>query len=348
MIIGVIAFTTTGCRLSRRVKEALEGEDVELWAKTKHDTEGIPDIGSSMREWVGKAFEKYDAIVFIGATGIAVREINPFIKSKDVDPAIVCMDEKGRFVISLLSGHIGGCNRLASRIAFGIGATPVITTATDINGVISIDDFAARNDMHICNIGTIKYVASRLLEENAPPVWFYSDIPMDGDVPKGMAVADSGDLGVSISYADGVSPFDRTLRLIPRRHVLGIGCRRNTEMSKIETLAEQVLSDAGVSRSSIRAVASIDLKKDEEGLIAYADSLGVPFITYSAEQLNSLENIGFSSSEMVKGVTGVDCVCERSGIAASRNGSIITAKTAKDGVTVALIRDDFRLSFGGS
>ena len=114
MRIDVVAFSTNGCATALRLRDVLSGEDVRLHCKTSSDTLGIDMIEGSVREWTGRAFSECDAIVFIGATGIAVRHIAPFVRSKDTDPAVVCMDELGRWAIALLSGHIGGCNLLTN------------------------------------------------------------------------------------------------------------------------------------------------------------------------------------------------------------------------------------------
>ena len=120
MRIDVVAFSTNGCATAKRVWEALADEDVRLFSKTSSDSLGLEPVQGPVREWVGKSFSECDAIVFVGATGIAVRYIAPYVRSKDSDPAVVCIDEHGRWAIALLSGHIGGCNRLTERIADGM------------------------------------------------------------------------------------------------------------------------------------------------------------------------------------------------------------------------------------
>ena len=197
MRIDIVAFSTNGCATALRVGEVLRGEDVRLFSKTSSDSLGIERIEGSVREWTGRAFDECDAIVFVGATGIAVRHIAPFIRSKDSDPAVVCMDEHGRWAIALLSGHIGGCNLLTQRIADGIGAEPIVTTATDLNGKFSVDTFAVRNGLRISSLGTAKEVSARVLDGRF--VGFHSDIPVEGEFPDGISPADSGEFGVCVS-----------------------------------------------------------------------------------------------------------------------------------------------------
>ena len=300
MRIDVVAFSTNGCATALRLRDVLSGEDVRLHCKTSSDTLGIDMIEGSVREWTGRAFSECDAIVFIGATGIAVRHIAPFVRSKDTDPAVVCMDELGRWAIALLSGHIGGCNLLTQRIADSMEAEAIVTTATDLNGKFSVDTFAVRNGMRISSLKIAKDVSARVLDGRF--VGFHSDIPVDGDLPDGITPAESGEFGVCVSSDPGKRPFERTLNLVPM---------------------------------DVCTVASIDLKSDEEAILRLARDLRVPSRFYSSGELNSLEG-EFTTSQFVRQVTDVDCVCERSAAMAAGGNDFLLRKTAEDGMTVAV------------
>ena len=345
MNVKILAFTTAGCKLATRISEVLKDDACMLYAKTSSDSVDSEIIRSPLNKWMGSVFDISDAIVIVGATGIAVRIIAPFIKSKSTDPAIISVDEKGQFVIALISGHIGGSNKLTQKIASGIGAIPVITTATDINNIFSVDTYATEHDIHIVNLSVVKDVSSRLLDGKT--VGLISEFPIRGPIPKGITTEYSGDVGILISATGKGSPFSRTLRLIPKCHVLGIGCRKGTPKEKISEIVENVLSEENISIHSIRTVASIDLKKDEHGLREFSEMLAVPMVTFNSCELNSLPGSDFSSSEMVKKVTNVDCVCERAAVLASKNGHLVRKKTIGDGVTVAIARDDYVLDFTG-
>lgn len=338
MKVEIICFTTRGCELARRISKVLDDCECGLYSKTGSDTKGLDHVPGLLRDWTGAAFRASDAIVFVGAVGIAVRSVAPFIRNKAVDPAVVSVDEMGLFAISLLSGHIGGCNHLTRRIAEGIGATPVITTATDMNGKFSVDSFAAERNMHISSLHVAKDVSSRILAGGF--VGISSEFPVEGGIPPELTPADSGDLGISISKRREHSPFDRTLRLIPRCHVLGVGCRRGTPVQGIEALIQDVLTEEDVSPRSVRAVASIDLKKDERGLLELCEKHRIPSVFFTPDELNALPDIGYSGSDFVRSATGVDCVCERAAIAASGGGALIRRKTGRNGVTVAMVRED--------
>ncbi len=335
MRIRAVAFSTNGCRTAIRLAEVLKEEDIELFCRTSSDDLGIQRIEGSVRDWTGESFEECDAIVFIGALGIAVRYIAPFVRSKDRDPAVVAMDEHGRWAIALLSGHIGGCNALTERIAEGMGSEPVITTATDLNGRFSVDTFATLNDLRICSLKTAKDVSARVLDGRF--VGFRSDIPVSGEVPDGITMADSGEFGVCISSDPGRRPFERTLNLVPMDVVLGVGCRRGTNPDSFRDFIMSALGDLGIAPERVGAIASIDLKRDEEAIVSLARTLRAPAMFYTSGELLSVEG-EFSSSDFVQSVTSVDCVCERSAARASGGNDFIIRKTARDGMTLAVCR----------
>lgn len=342
MRINAVAFSTNGCRTALRLRDALPEDDVRLFCKTSSDTLGVDRVEGGLGPWTGSSFEECDALVFVGAVGIAVRHIAPFIKSKDTDPAVVCMDELGRWAIALLSGHIGGCNDLVRRIADRMGAEPVITTATDLNGRFSVDTFATANGLRISSLKVAKDVSARILDGRF--VGFSSRIPVEGEVPEGLTPAESGELGVLVSREPERGPFDVTLNLVAMDVVLGVGCRRGTDPSRLYGFVRKTLGGAGVSTARVAAVASIDLKRDEDAVLRLAEALRVPALFYTSDELNAVPG-EFSRSEFVRGVTDVDCVCERSAARASGGNDFILRKTAEDGMTVAACLRPIRARF---
>ena len=341
-MIYIVAFSSRGCSTALRIAEGL-GLEYRVFSKTTGNTADTETIITSISDWTSAAFKKSEGIVFVGATGIAVRAIAPHLKNKMEDPAIVCVDELGRYSISLLSGHIGGANILAERIALTIGAEPIITTATDINKKFSVDSFATSCDMHIGSMALAKDVSAAVLEGKF--VGLKSDYPMKGCVPNELTIADTGELGIYIT-SKSKEPFEKTLSLFPRNHVLGIGCKKGTPKADIDELVTSVLNSFDISIKSIRLIASIDLKKEEEGLLKFASDNEIPVIFFSSGELNSLPDIGYSRSDFVIKITGVDCVSERSAIKASINGELIVKKISENGVTVAIVREPFELYFG--
>ncbi|MDR3205973.1 MAG: cobalamin biosynthesis protein [Candidatus Methanoplasma sp.] len=345
MKIGVICFTSRGCELAKRIADVLNDDECEVFSKTSASCVGTVPVEGSAGKWTEEAFRRYRGVVFVGALGIAVRYIAPHITSKTVDPAVVCVDERGRYAIAVLSGHIGGGNLLAGRIAEGIGAEAVITTATDLGGLFSVDSYATARNMHIGSLSIAKDVSSLIVDGKS--VGILSELPVAGAAPPELVPSDAGDVGIYISFRNSPGPFGRTLKLTPRCHVLGVGCRRGVPRDVIERVVRSVLTDNDVSFHSIRMVASIDLKSNEAGLIEFCSAHGFESKFFTAEALASVRDMGFSSSERVKAATGVDNVCERAAVAAaSEDGFLAVRKTCMDGVTVAVVREPAAMDFG--
>ena len=298
-------------------------------------------------------FDSNDVLIFVGACGIAVRKIAPYIKDKQTDPAVICIDELGTYVIPILSGHIGRANAIARYIAEQIGSTAVITTATDINGRFSVDSWAARNGFIIDDIKAAKEVSSAILEQDIPLI---SEFKIAGQLPAGIRSEDGNtvrsyndnadrfrnDIGIYIG-CNIRKPFSRTLRLIPKAVHLGIGCRKGTDEDSIRQAVDKVLSEHDIDKRAVKCISSIDIKSGEKGLLDYAEHNNLPINFYSAEELNNLDG-DFTSSEFVKGITGVDNVCERAAMIGAEH--LLVRKNAVNGVTIAAAIEHMEVHFG--
>lgn len=344
MVVYVIGFTNRGCEYAKKIASVIYVHDVEVYSKTSSDVIGTKKVKESLSDWAKDAMARAECIIFVGATGIAVRAIAPYIKDKRTDPAVLCIDEEGKFVISLLSGHIGGANYYTMLIAERLNAIPVVSTATDINGCFAVDVFAMNQDMYLGDREAAKNVSAWILD--GKDVGFSSEFPVEGRLPSGLVSSHFGDLGIFItSKKNEVGPFDSTLILRPRCYTLGIGCKKGTPIEKIELLVDCVLDEANISIKNVKKVASIDMKKEEKGLLDFCEKYVIPCVFFTAKELNILENEDFSSSQFVQSVTNVDCVCERAAVAASNDGKLIVKKTVLDGVTVAVVKETFRVNF---
>ena len=341
MTIWLLSYTARGRALAARVADILktEGHDCRTFALPKFCGAGDEPLTRSAADWAGLGFEEADALLFCCASGIAVRAIAPHVKDKRTDPAVLVLDEGGRFVIPLLSGHLGGANALALDLADKLSATPVLTTATDVNGLFAVDVFAKENGLFIEDMALCKAVSAALL--HGETVGFRADLPVAGPLPKGLVEGDA-DLGIYISAAND-RPFPRTLRLIPRRYTAGLGCRRGKSEAELEGFLLKNLENCGVGLPELKALASIDLKKDEPGLVALGKKLGLPFITYSAEELRAAPG-DFTPSAFVQEVTGVDSVCERAAVLSS-GGALVAKKIAENGMTFALAKKEEAIRF---
>lgn len=374
MKISCISFTANGSRINKRLEQWFEaqGECCDCQALARYaEAAGVKPLEGSFKDWCRIHFASADVMVFIGATGIAVRGIAPWVKDKKTDPAVIVIDEQANFVISLLSGHIGGANEMALRIADYLGAVPVVTTGTDVNHTFAVDVFASRNQLVIDDMQLAKEIAARVIDKL--PVGFASELPVTGQLPGALTweaveneaaekCANSGkklpEVGIRVTiYNNGNSDCRRILDLIPRNVHLGIGCKRGTPFAAIEERVQQVMESCHVDWRSVVGVASIDLKKDEEGLKAFCEAHELPFTVYSAEELNGVEG-SFTPSRFVGSITGVDNVCERSAAldcirnrwfakGDNQEGSfkIIQKKAAGGGVTVALAMEDWSVRF---
>ena len=339
MKVSIIAFTDNGMEIAYELSNSLsESNDVDFTRCGK----------GTLSTWTEEHFSTNDALIFIGAIGIALRAIAPYIKTKTKDPAVVVVDELGQFSIPILSGHIGGANELALQIAEDLGSIPVITTATDINKVFAVDTWAKSQGLQILNPQCIKLVSSKLLKGES--VHVKSDYPIQGNLPKNVYLNDLEDSNVGydviITHKDLENERKNdTLLLVPQIITVGIGCRKDISFESVESSILNILKSENYHILSINALASIDKKANEKGILEFAKKYDLPFNTYSAEELNSLEG-DFTKSEFVKSVVEVDNVCERSAIMES-NGKLIRSKDTCDGagVTVALAINDPNISW---
>lgn len=332
MKVFLLSFTPGGEKLGNRLAEAL-GPD------TQHTP--FHALTTPLNLWVGERFCTGNGLVFIGAAGIAVRSVAPFLRGKTVDPAVVVLDEEGRFVIPLLSGHVGGANALARQIAAHTGGQAVLTTATDVKGVFAVDSWAVSQGLHIANPGRIKEVSRRLLAGES--IRISSHYPVRGTAPAGVTVMDRN-LDAQVLISHEVTRDKAALHLVPPVVTAGIGCRKGTSKNAILSALRQTLKTHEVHPLALGCIYSIDLKKGEPGLLEACRELGVPLETFSAEELGKLPG-EFAPSAFVKEITGVDNVCERSALLGSRGGRLIAPKQIVEGVTVALALSPWEASF---
>ena len=327
MRAAVFPFTESGALKAGELLGFFKNRGIEAEV---HTPDGYAPSG--LKDVAAAEFSRCGLLVFIGSLGIAVRAVAPLIRSKAEDPAVVCMDEKAEFVIPVLSGHIGGANRFAEEIAVFFGGTPVITTATEVNGVFAADRWAAEQGLVIADAGKVKMISKALLK--GEPVGLCTEYEVKGGLPA----------GIVISTDASARPFESTLNLLPRTLHLGIGCKRNASRESIEHAVRCAFSGSRLDLRCVRRVASIDLKEREAGLLAFAQGMGVPAAFYSAEDLSGAMG-DFSESEFVKGVTGVSNVCERAAVLSSGGGRVVLEKTVVDSVAVAAAESEWSVCF---
>ncbi len=337
MSVAIFCFSDRGAELSIKLCGLLELPLSRVHSTLKFAEKYGFTAHESVRDDMGGLFGANRLLIFVSACGIAVRSIAPHLKSKSTDPAVLVIDDAGRFVISLLSGHLGGANGNATKIAALIGAVPVVTTATDNMGRFSCDAWAARHNCALSGLDAAKAVSAAILEGD---VAVSSEYPLPEALPAGLVRAGAGKLGIFIGIHK-IEPYGLTLRLIPRILCLGIGCRRGVSAGDIESAVRKALDRAGIDLRAVAKIATIDVKRDEAGLFEFAESLGAAVELYTAGELGAVKG-EFAESDFVRKTVGVGNVCER---AATLGGTLIIPKTAANGVTVAAAVSDWRPEF---
>ena len=318
MEIFALSFSKKGRALCERLADVLLPEHT-----IKTDRKGLP-----LSDVCRRAFEEKMPLLFIGAMGIAVRSIAPFIEDKFLDPPVVVMDEEGQFCIPLLSGHLGGANELALFIAEKTGALPVITTATDVSGAFSVDLFAKENHLVIEDRKGIRRVSGKALEGKAISLCIKDYPPKE---PVDVVISDDREDGAFGTVWLGYPKSEK-------RYVAGIGCKSGKTSEEIGTFVCEILEKHGIKKEELYALATIDIKANEPGLLALSKKWSIPLISFEPSALNRAQG-EFSGSDFVKRVTGTDNVCERAAVLAAGPGAaLVIKKCAFEGVTLAVCR----------
>ena len=357
MRCACLAATAKGAALAERVRGALLAEEIgvaaaDIFAKDGTAASDEAQTYERLAPLVAEIFPRYDALIFIMATGIAVRMIAPHIVSKLSDPAVLVMDERGQHVISLLSGHVGGANRLTYLLSKAIAAKPVITTATDVNGLLAPDSLA--EELHLRPHPKVRIKAINTAVLAGEKIKYLVDMDMRDayffymNLGKRKLLPQYINLGKEDFPPDGwaVLLTDKSIRylplnvlcLAPRRLIAGVGCRRGVAAEAILEALAAACAKIGRSAEAISALASTNVKKDEAGLLQAAEKLAVPIKFFSNAKLQKkIDKYRLEESEFVKKQIGVGNVCEAAALCCVTYGSIALPKTKFEKVTVALI-----------
>ncbi len=348
--IGIAAFSKKGGRLGSLLAREFtkEGCVCEGFLSARHQEEGMKPF-SELDTLSRMLFEKEDIIIFVGACGIAVRAVAPYLKNKMEDPGVLVVDECGKYVISLLSGHVGRANDFTYQAARLLNAEPVITTATDRNGMFAVDDWAVKNHLRIVDPASVREISSRIL--SGERVGFYSQPPVFGKLPVELTYAPEMEAGIEIFLGDGADGYDGrtgrfpvTCRLVPMDLTVGIGCKKGKSSVELRAFVSEIFDRYHLQTERIDKICSISVKAEEKGLLELARALRVPFETFAARQLMQAEG-DFTASEFVAGQVGADNVCERSAYIGSHGGRMLVKKQASGGMTIAVCQREHRIRF---
>ncbi len=352
--IAIVAITRRGVETALRIKETLSKQGLigNVFAPPRYTQAGVIALEKKIDEFFKETYNKTDAIVAVMATGIIIRAIAPLLENKLVDPAVIGVDASGRFVISLLSGHYGGANELTRLIADGIGATPVITTASDVMGKQSIDELARVLRLKILNPGSLVAVNSAIVNGEKLVIVTLGDVHVpltrvlgfDVELVKTTEVAaeivNRYDAGAVITQA--TLPQHRFTKpvtfLKPLTVAVGLGARKDAAEDSIVDAVNAALTKVNVPLERVDRLATVSIKKDSEPMIKAAESLGLKLEFFNVDMLRALEHGDLSpDSEIVKRNIGIGGVCERAALmAAGKNPRLILKKTIQNGVTVAV------------
>lgn len=333
MKIALISVSDKGKELAMDLKEKLDLDSTVIRCDLYH---------KNVKKYFPILFSEYDAIVAIMASGILVRSIAPLVESKVTDPAVLNIDDNGKFVISTLSGHLGGANELTGKISSLIGATAVITTSTDVNRKLGIDVLARDLYLSIDDTKEILYFNKAILEGR--------EISLTVNPNKNFSYLfdylnrNTLEIDVSIYYSSKVnsdeihvSLDDHEMILKERKVVVGIGCRRGKEFKFILDGFNRSLEELNMLPSRVNMLASAEIKKDEKGILELSEKLEIPVEFVDIDKLKLFESRDVSKSDFVYSKFGIYGVCEPSAlIMAGFDSKLIYKKTSYNGVTISV------------
>ncbi len=366
---AILSVSKRGAELGQRIK-ALVAPHAVCYEKTGRESGGEAIYFDSLKPHMGDIFKTYDQVLCIMALGIVVRMIAPYIEHKSKDPAIVVMDEVGHHTISLLSGHLGGANEWATTIALAIDSDPVITTATDVNGLPAPDVWARNEQLTVDDFNTLIAVNSAVVAGEQVNYYIDKSIPNSAilmqsagehvgihgkvygfivDCSADEAKVNLVDDKISVQMlqnsrshcvvvTDKIIPTaSHQLILRPKTFTMGIGCRRDTPKELILEAITQSLEQHQLSPKSLLTAASVIVKQDEVGLLAAMRELGWPIKFYEQEEMEPIiEQQKLHESTFVKGTIGVGNVCETTALLAAKSQILIQEKTIYPKTTIAI------------
>ena len=331
MRLACFSFTDKGFELGERISKT----DNNKYEIEHYDNSSLDN---GVKGFLKSQWRNFDGFIFISATGIAIRMINPYIKSKTIDPAVVVVDDMGRFSISLLSGHIGGANKIAEWIGKSIDAIPVVTTASDNRGIDSVDVFAQRNNYYIEDMASAKEITSLMVNGKRIGIYTedekiinYDNIEIISELSNIDLTLDGAIIVTSMyDIGDIKSPY--TI-LRPKNINIGIGCRKGIESDYIIEAIKAALMNKNLSFNSIDSMGTVEVKKFELGIIKAAEYFKCPLKIFTIDEIKQIEDM-FQKSQFVKDTIGVYSVSEP--CAYLLGGKMITRKSRFDGVTISI------------
>ncbi len=328
MKIATLSLTTGGKKLARNIVEQTENSH-------------LLQIRDGIAATLADNWSRFDCFICIMAAGIVVRAIAPLLRDKQTDPCVIVMDEKGSHVISLLSGHLGGGNQLAHTIAELCNGTAVITTASDTLNLVALDLWAQQQNLAVQDRRILTRASSKLV--NQGHLKLYCETEVDS-LPPGLILASQyDDADLLISNRKATNQPKKIPFFHPRNLIIGVGCNRGTPSDEFEEAITELLDDLGLSRYSIRNLASIDVKDDEDGLLSFAEKNGWPIEFYLREEINSIKDNVTISDAALKAVGAIG-VAEPTALLSAKTNILLSRKRKWQNITMAVAKAPFTLS----
>ena len=352
--MAVIAITRRGVETALKIKAALDvlGLPCKVFAPEKYLQAGVSSLDKKLDEFIKEIYRKVDAIIAVMATGIIIRAVAPYLESKLVDPAVLCVDASGRFVISLLSGHYGRANELARLLAEGIDAVPVITTASDVMGKQSIEELALTLHLSIENPESLTAVNAALVNDSRLALVLVGDVKIPENKISGYEIKQADSIKKAIEILNDFDagalitrekvPKDQLAKpatiLKPKTVVVGLGARENVSENEVVEAVKYALARVDLPLERVDRLATVSIKKDSAAILGAAKKLGLPIAFLEIDALRALKHVDLSpDSPLVEQKIGVGGVCERAAlIEAGAKAKLILKKMKLNGVTVAI------------
>ena len=352
--ITVVAITRRGVETALKIKEALAkaGLNSTVYAPKKYNQNCVVALDKKFADFIKETYSTVDALVAVMATGIVIRTVAPLIKSKLTDPAVIGVDATGKFVISLLSGHYGGANELSRTIAKGIGATPVITTATEVTEKMSADEIAKTLHLTIQNPESLVAVNAAIVNGDRLIVVLIGDVKVPTNVIscfeikkvknglQALKIVKNYDAGVIITHEPlSIGKFVKPFTILKTKSVVvGLGARKESTADSIVMAVDTALEYVHLPLTRVNRFATVDIKRNSQPMAKAVEQLGAPLEFLSVDALQSLNHKDLSpDSAMVQKKIGVGGVCERAALLiAGKNSKLILKKVKFKGVTVAI------------
>lgn len=322
MKIAILVITKNGLKIGYKIKKFF---NCDIYTTSKFMGKETKLIDKTITETLSKIYFNYSAFIFVTSTGIAVRVMSSFIKSKDKDPAVIVIDQEGNFVISLLSGHLGGANFLTKKISKILEAIPVITTASDVSGKIAVDTLAMKINSKIESLEDAKKVTSLIIAGENVELKLPGNISREN--PSGLILVSNRD-EILIS------------KIIPKNIIVGIGCKKGILKENIIKLVKDSFKKKNLSLDSIKCFATVNIKEKEKGILETANYFGKDLKIIRKEDIKLIHH-KFKGSDFVLKSIGIYCVSAPAAfLASSKKGKLLIEKISYKGITISIFEEE--------